>query len=93
MYLYYRTDDRTRALRQYRRCKAVLERELGVRPSGRTEQLAAAIAADFGRDPGQLDEVLRPSPAPRMLDAFRTELAALRASVDAVRDELRRSSV
>jgi DNA-binding SARP family transcriptional activator len=97
MHLYYRTDDRTRALRQYRRCVWVLERELGVRPSGRTEQLAAAIAADAGRDASQLDDLGGRPPAPAVvlenLDEFRAEIAALRASVDAVRDQLRRSTV
>ena len=46
MRLYYRSGDRTRALRQLRQCRWVLENELGVRPSAQTEQLGAAIVAD-----------------------------------------------
>lgn len=97
MHLYYGADDRTRALRQYHRCVWALERELGVRPSGRTEELAAAIAADIGREASQLDEPGSAPPPPAIglenLDGFRTEIAALRASVDAVRNQLGRSTV
>jgi|GEM_PF-3308299 len=114
MQLYYQADDRTRALRQYQRCRSVLERELGVRPSGRTEELAAAIGADVpaapapeqapppapwlsaqaaGRHPYRSDDDLAAAveaawPA-RLLDGFRAELSALRASVDAINDQLR----
>lgn len=88
MRLYYQTDDRTRALRQYRRCQWVLEQELGIRPSVRTVALAAeigadAVPADDGRAPA-----LTP---PATLDGFRAELAALRASVDAISHQLRNS--
>ena len=61
MRLYYQTDDRTRALRQYQRCRSVLERELGVRPAGRTEELAAAIGADVLAAPASKQP---PPPAP-----------------------------
>lgn len=116
MRLYYETDDRTRALRQYQRCRSVLERELGVRPSGRTEELAAAIGADApaapapddapppapwlrvqaaGRHPARSDDDLVAAVASawptRLFDGFRAELAALRASVDAINDQLRGS--
>ncbi len=97
MHLLYRADDRTRALRQYHRCVWALERELGVRPSGRTEQLAAAIAADIGREASQLDEPGAAPPPPAVglenLDGFRTEIAALRESMDAVMNQLRHSAV
>jgi DNA-binding SARP family transcriptional activator len=88
MRLYYQTDDRTRALRQYRRCQQVLAAELGVRPSVRTETLAAEIGADIG-DP---NEIRAPAVGPAAtLDGFRAELAALRASVDAISHQLRNS--
>lgn len=59
MRLYYRTGDRTRALRQLNQCRWVLEHELGVRPSVQTEELAAAIVDD--RVPGV--EALRDPPS------------------------------
>ncbi|WP_051116340.1 AfsR/SARP family transcriptional regulator [Amycolatopsis nigrescens] len=77
MHLYYRTDDRTRALRQYRRCQQVLLHELGIRPSARTVRLAAEIGADTGRPP-----------EPAALDGVRAELAELRATVDDLRERL-----
>jgi DNA-binding SARP family transcriptional activator len=40
--------DRTAALRQYRACAAVLDQELGVRPSRRTTALYEQIRADLG---------------------------------------------
>jgi DNA-binding SARP family transcriptional activator len=46
MLLYYLEDDRTRALRQYERCRSELEHGLGIAPSARTERLATAIRAD-----------------------------------------------
>ncbi len=117
MWLYYQTDDRTRALRQYQRCRFVLERELGVRPSSRTEELAAAIGADVSAAPA-LEQASLPAPwlpvkpagghptrSDRELaaavdavwpagafDGLIAELAALRASVDAINDRLRGSN-
>jgi len=46
MRLYYLAGDRTGALRQYERCTAVLQHELGVKPATSTEQLRAQIQAD-----------------------------------------------
>ena len=46
MRLYYLAGDRTGALRQYNRCTAVLQQELGVEPAASTEQLRAQIQAD-----------------------------------------------
>lgn len=50
MRLYYLLGDRAEALRQYERCAAALEEELGVRPSKSTVALYKQIQAD------QLDE-------------------------------------
>jgi DNA-binding SARP family transcriptional activator len=50
MYLQYLDGDRTGALRQYERCVAALEEELGVEPDGRTVALYEQIRA------GHLDE-------------------------------------
>jgi DNA-binding SARP family transcriptional activator len=87
MRLFYRTDDRTRALRQYRRCQWVLEHDLGIQPSARTRALAATIGADTGVVPQQREEI--PSVG-ASLDGLRAELAALRASVDAINARLGR---
>ncbi len=92
MQLYYDTDDRTRALRQYHRCRWVLENELGVRPSPRTESLATAIRADSGEPDDALRPAQRlPAATAAMLDSFRVELGALRASVDALREQICKS--
>ncbi|MFO7678933.1 MAG: BTAD domain-containing putative transcriptional regulator [Chloroflexota bacterium] len=46
MRLYYLGGDRTGALRQYERCKAILHDELGVKPGAATDQLRTQIEAD-----------------------------------------------
>ncbi|MEU1465851.1 BTAD domain-containing putative transcriptional regulator [Streptomyces sp. NPDC005727] len=96
MRLYYLTDDRTRALRQFRRCRQVLANELGVRPQPRTEALAAEIGADNPPPPStHSPPAVRPVAAapgpPATLDSVRAEVAALRASVDAISHQLRNS--
>ncbi len=46
MRLRYLSGDRTGALRQFERCTAVLEQELGVKPAATTERLRAQIETD-----------------------------------------------
>lgn len=46
MRIYYLAGDRTAALRQYERCVAILNEELGVRPAKRTVTLYEQIRAD-----------------------------------------------
>jgi DNA-binding SARP family transcriptional activator len=108
MRLYYEIDDRTRALRQYQRCRWVLEHDLGIRPSSRTEALAAAIGAgvlaaatsrpsatERAADGRAASPEGLPTSGPvpvHLLDGLRAELAALRASVDAIGDQLRGSA-
>ncbi len=82
MRLYYRADDRTRALRQYRRCQWILEHDLGIQPSIRTRALAASIGADSGLGPERAGT--EPPAAGFSLEDVRTELAALRASIEAI---------
>jgi len=59
MRLYYLLGDRAEALRQYERCAAALDEELGISPSKSTQALFKQIQAD------QLDE---PSPIPTLVD-------------------------
>jgi DNA-binding SARP family transcriptional activator len=46
MCLYYLSGDRVRALRQYQQCAAILEKELGVKPSQKTTALYLQIRND-----------------------------------------------
>lgn len=85
MHLLYAMDDRTGALRQFKRCCRALESELGIQPSGRTAALAAAIRADI--DPPEPPELVTVLPPPSQRSAMLRELAALRRAVD----DLRRS--
>ncbi|MGZ6364921.1 MAG: AfsR/SARP family transcriptional regulator [Ktedonobacteraceae bacterium] len=59
MRLYYLLGDRAEALRQYERCAAALDEELGINPSKSTQALYKQIQAD------QLEE---PSPTPIQVD-------------------------
>jgi DNA-binding SARP family transcriptional activator len=82
MQLYHQNDDRTRALRQYMRCREALERELGVRPSVQTERLCAVIIGGEG-DP------MPPEPELAAVEALRLELVAVRRGVEAIGEQLR----
>jgi len=62
MRLLYALGDRTGALRQYQRCVAHLNEELGVRPSSVTRRLYDAIAADLPAF--EVGSVLHPSASP-----------------------------
>jgi DNA-binding SARP family transcriptional activator len=57
MRLYYLSNNRSAALRQYRLCASFLERELAVKPSRRTQMLFEQIQAD------KLDPMLPAEPA------------------------------
>lgn len=47
MWLHYLNGDRTAALRQYERCRAALQEELGVEPSWETKKLSDQLRADL----------------------------------------------
>jgi hypothetical protein len=51
MRMYYLNGDRTKALRQFKRCTDVLNNELGVRPSKRTVALYQELQTDRPRRP------------------------------------------
>jgi DNA-binding SARP family transcriptional activator len=56
MRLHYLSGDRTGALRQYQRCKAILQQELVVQPAAATERLNAQIQTDHLRIPAQTSD-------------------------------------
>jgi DNA-binding SARP family transcriptional activator len=88
MRLYFRTGDRTRALRQFHRCRWILEHDLGMRPDARTEELGAAICSDTLSVADAGVDVLPHRDEPTVLEGIRTELAALRRSVEAIGQSL-----
>lgn len=62
MRLYAEAGNRDKALRQYRRCRDALERDLGVRPSSETEVLLREITASAAPSPPpQPSEPLAPA--------------------------------
>lgn len=63
MRLHYLAGDRTAALRQYERCAAALEQELGVKPSQRTVALYEQIQADAFVSYRGLKPVATPPPS------------------------------
>jgi DNA-binding SARP family transcriptional activator len=66
MRLYYLIGDRAEALRQYERCSAALEAELGVSPSKSTVAIYRQIQADHLDEP---EHTLTPTEANRAIDA------------------------
>lgn len=82
MRLHHLAGDRTAALRQYHTCAAVLEQELGIRPSRRTTGLYEQIRADFvGAMPDAASPESVPvkaeAPLPRVLGRLRQLRATL----------------
>lgn len=67
--LYYLAGDRVAALRQYERCSALLDAELGVTPASSTRRLYEEIQAD------RLEDQLRPSGPAVDQEASEPELA------------------
>jgi DNA-binding SARP family transcriptional activator len=93
MRLYYLLGDRAEALRQYERCAAALEVELGISPSKSTQALFRQIQAD------QLDEqttrlveiVSSPEiPAPQLLEVL-DHLSYLQRSLADLQNQVQQS--
>src|SRR6266702_247862 len=93
MRLYYLLGDRAEALRQYERCAAALEEELGIHPSKSTTAIYRQIQAD------QLDEpTLTPVevdtspevPAPPLLEIL-SHLSHLQRSLTELQNEVQQS--
>jgi DNA-binding SARP family transcriptional activator len=91
MRLYYKSGDRTSALRQYGRCVTLLREELDVDPSERTLALYEQIRSDRLATPGQTvdKEQERISPGtPLPLDQTLSHLKQLETSVSKVEHQL-----
>jgi DNA-binding SARP family transcriptional activator len=89
MRLHYLAGDRAGALRQYERCVAALDQELGVKPSQRTAALCEQIRADmvvdlaFPQDSHPEQQVSSP-PLLSMLE----RLKSLRATLDGLQSQV-----
>ncbi|HYX51100.1 MAG TPA: BTAD domain-containing putative transcriptional regulator [Ktedonobacteraceae bacterium] len=93
MRLYYLLGDRAEALRQYERCAAALDEELGISPSKSTKALYRQIQADqldeFSLSPGGGDtppEV----PAPSLLEIL-GRLAQVNRSITELQNQVQQS--
>ena len=64
MRLYYLNGDRAAALRQYEQCVAILDEELGVKPSKRTIALYKQILAEQLIEPEPISTLIEPQPVP-----------------------------
>jgi DNA-binding SARP family transcriptional activator len=63
MRLYYLNADRAASLRQYEQCVAILDEELGVKPSKRTIALYKQILAEQLVEPEPISTLIEPQPA------------------------------
>jgi DNA-binding SARP family transcriptional activator len=79
MYLQYMAGDRTGALRQYERCAAALNEELGIKPDRRTKSLYERIRADQFYQADALEVQSMPSRAITSLPDLLTRLKELQA--------------
>ena len=71
MNLHYLSGDRTAALRQFERCAAALEEELGVRPDKHTSALYQKIRADQADAPGHAPAADTAAGAASLADVLR----------------------
>jgi two-component SAPR family response regulator len=71
MHLQYRAGDRTGALRQYERCVAALDEELGVKPERRTQSLYEQIRSDVLDEIAPADGQSPSATLPEILDRLR----------------------
>lgn len=82
MRLYYLANDRAGALRQYQRCVAALDQELGVKPSQRTINLCEQIQADrVAVIAGTVDTSSGPATHPESVSYLLDHLKTLRAKL------------
>lgn len=91
MRLHYAAGDRTAALREYERCVAALEEELGVGPAKRTVALYQQIQMDeFSRSTLESVEARQgPRAAPSPLPLLLHSLSQLQTVLDQIQQEIR----
>lgn len=83
MYFHQRTGNRTEALRQYERCKDILQEELGVSPSPRTTAIYEQIRlSDNDGDDSEVPFVTR-------LQMWRDQLALMQVTLRAMEQQVR----
>jgi DNA-binding SARP family transcriptional activator len=93
MRLYYLIGDRAEALRQYERCAAALEEELGVSPSKSTTAIYRQIQADQLDEPASMPaevDTFPEVPAPPMLEIL-SHLSHLQRSLTDLQNEVQQS--
>jgi len=93
MRLYYLLGDRAEALRQYERCAAALEEELGISPSKSTTAIYRQIQADQLDEPASTSVEVETSPeipTPQLLEVL-GHLAHLESSLTELQDEVQQS--
>ncbi len=91
MRLYYLLGDRAEALRQYERCAAALEEELGINPSKSTTAIYRQIQADQLDEPTPTPVDTPPEvPAPPMLEIL-SHLSHLQKSLADLQNEVQKS--
>ncbi len=93
MRLYYLLGDRAEALRQYERCAAALEEELGISPSKSTQALYRQIQADQLDEPSPIDiqfDTPPEVPAPQLLEVL-GRLAQVQRSLSELQQQVEQS--
>ena len=91
MRLHYLAGDRTAALRQYERCVAALDEELGVGPDRRTSLLCEQIRADRLDAAPPREAVAAPEPNAPSLPEVLNRLKHLRANLKEMQEQVQQN--
>jgi hypothetical protein len=89
MHLQYKAGDRTGALRQFERCIAALDEELGVKPERRTQSLYEQIRSDVLDEIAPADGQVPAATLPEILDRLRGLHLVLRSVQKRVRRDIK----
>jgi DNA-binding SARP family transcriptional activator len=88
MLLYYLSGDRTTALRQYQRCVAVLQSELGVQPSHQTIACYKQIQADQRDGLLEVEPADQPAARPHRLENLFERIQQLKVMLEDIQAEM-----